>query len=174
MCVIQISQVSVMILAQLIDPLGSNNYILYIHILQTDLHAFPLQEFVEKISWSMRVNRSGSRGRVQGVHTPPPPTCDDLLLSNKSGILQNMHMCMICIFSSSHYVIACSKAFFFVFAFKICLHHQSVTPLLSLHPLLRKLLDPPLVKTIEITRLMIRMMSQFVFLCLLHVKLKFR
>ena len=72
MCVIQISQVSVMILAQLIDPLGSNNYILYIHILQTDLHAFPLQEFVEKISWSMRVNRSGSRGRVQGVHTPPP------------------------------------------------------------------------------------------------------
>ena len=172
MCVIQISQVSVMILAQLIDPLGSNNYILYIHILQTDLHAFPLQEFVEKISWSMRVNRSGSRGRVQGVHTPPP-TCDDLLLSNKSGILQNMHMCMICIFSSSHYVIACSKAFFFVFAFKICLHHQSVTPLLSLHPLLRKLLDPPLVKTIEITRLMIRMMSQFVFLCLLHVKLKF-
>ena len=120
----------------------------------------------------MRVNRSGSRGRVQGVHTPPP-TCDDLLLSNKSGILQNMHMCMICIFSSSHYVIACSKAFFFVFAFKICLRHQSLTPLLSLHPLLRKLLDPPLVKTIEITRLMIRMMSQFVFLCLLHLKLKF-
>ena len=147
---------------------------MYIHILQIDLHAFPLQEFVEKISWSMRVNRSGSWGWVQGVHTPPPPACDDLLLSNKSGILQNMHMCMICIFSSSHYVIACSKAFFFVFAFKICLRHQSLTPLLSLHPLLRKLLDPPLVKTIEITRLMIRMMSQFVFLCLLHVKLKFR
>ena len=106
------------------------------------------------------------------MHTPPPPACDDLLLSNKSGILQNMHMCMICIFSSSHDVTAWSKAFF-IFAFKICLHHQSVTPLLSLHPLLRELLDPPLVKTIEITRLMIRMMSQFVFLCLLHVKLKF-
>ena len=171
MCVIQISQVSVMILAQLIDPLGSNNYILYIHILQTNLHTFPLQEFVEKISWFVRVNRIGSRGRVQGVHPPPPPemTCHFLI---KLGILQNMHMCMICIFSSSHDVTAWSKAFF-IFAFKICLHHQSVTPLLSLHPLLRKLLDPPLVKTIEITRLMIRMMSQFVFLCLLHVKLKF-
>ena len=33
----------------------------------------------------------------------------------------------MCIFSSSHYVIASSKAFFFVFAFKICLRHQSVS-----------------------------------------------
>ena len=38
---------------------------------------------------------------------------------------------LICFLSSSHYVIALSKAFFFVFAFKICLHHQSVTPSLS-------------------------------------------
>ena len=34
---------------------------------------------------------------------------------------------MICILSSSHCVTAKSKAFFFVFAFKICLRHQSVT-----------------------------------------------
>ena len=34
---------------------------------------------------------------------------------------------MICILSSSHYVIAQSKTFFFVFAFKIYLRHQSVT-----------------------------------------------
>ena len=33
----------------------------------------------------------------------------------------------MCIFSSSHYVIASSKAFFFVLAFKICLRHQSVS-----------------------------------------------
>ena len=34
---------------------------------------------------------------------------------------------MICILSSSHYVIAQSKAFFFLFAFKIYLRRQSVT-----------------------------------------------
>ena len=38
---------------------------------------------------------------------------------------------MMCILSSSHYVIALSKAFFFVFALKIRLRHQSVTPFLS-------------------------------------------
>ena len=37
---------------------------------------------------------------------------------------------LICILSSSHYFIAKSKASFFVFAFKICLRHQSVTPFL--------------------------------------------
>ena len=45
--------------------------------------------------------RSGSRGRVQGVRTPPPhPTPLRGILT--SGILQNMQICMICIFSSSH------------------------------------------------------------------------
>ena len=34
-----------------------------------------------------RANRGGSRGRVQGVRTPPPPR-DDLLFSNTTGILQ--------------------------------------------------------------------------------------
>ena len=38
---------------------------------------------------------------------------------------------LICILSSSHYFIAKSKASFFVFAFKICLRHQSVTPCLG-------------------------------------------
>ena len=38
---------------------------------------------------------------------------------------------LICILSSSHYFIAESKASFFVFAFKICLRHQSVTPFLG-------------------------------------------
>ena len=42
--------------------------------------------------------RGGSRGRVQGVRTPPPPWGEPL---------------------------------FFVFTFKICLPHQSVTPFLS-------------------------------------------
>ena len=49
--------------------------------------------------------RGGSRGRVQGVRIPPP-TGDDLRLSKTTGILQNMQICMICILSSSHYVIA--------------------------------------------------------------------
>ena len=55
----------------------------------------------------------------------------DLQLSNTTGILQNMQICTICILSSLHYVIASSKAFFFVCAFKICLRHQSVSPFLS-------------------------------------------
>ena len=36
------------------------------------------------------------------------------------------------------------EAFSFVFAFKICLPHQSVTPFVDGAPLLRNLLDPPL------------------------------
>ena len=51
-----------------------------------------------------------------------------------TGILQNMQICMICILNSSHYLVAQSKAFFFVFASKICLRHQSVTPFLSCAP----------------------------------------
>ena len=39
------------------------------------------------------------------VPTPPPPR-DDLQLSNTTAVLQNMQICMICILSSSHYVIA--------------------------------------------------------------------
>ena len=70
-------------------------------------------------------------GRVRRVRTPPPPSempCGFLILY---GILQNMQICLICILSSSHYVNAKSKAFFFVFTFKICLRQQSVTPFLS-------------------------------------------
>ena len=40
---------------------------------------------------------------------------------------------VICILRGSHYVIALSKAFL-VFAFKICLRHQSVTPFLRSAP----------------------------------------
>ena len=62
------------------------------------------------------------QGRIQregsaGAHPSPPPP-DDLQLSNTTGIL--------------------------VFAIKICLRHQTVTPFRVLHPLLRKTQDPPL------------------------------
>ena len=53
------------------------------------------------------------------MRTPsPPPPFDDLQLSNTTGIL--------------------------VFAFKVCLRHQSDTPFRVVLPLLRKTLDPPL------------------------------
>ena len=68
------------------------------------------------------LSRADLGGGCRGAHTPPPPR-DDLEYSNTTGIPQNMAICMICILSSSFYVIAWSKAFFFVFAFKICLRH---------------------------------------------------
>ena len=50
--------------------------------------------------WSLRLCRGGSRGRVQGVRTPPPWESSWQLV-----FPQNMQICMICILSSSHYVI---------------------------------------------------------------------
>ena len=46
-------------------------------------------------------------GVYRGAHPPPPPfpSWDDLRLSNTTGILQNMEICMIFILSSSHYII---------------------------------------------------------------------
>ena len=47
--------------------------------------------------------RGGSRGEGAGnAHHPPPPLRGLLT----TGILQNIQICMICIFCSSHYVIA--------------------------------------------------------------------
>ena len=77
--------------------------------------------------------RGGSRGRVQGVRIPDPPemTC---------GFLIQLVFCKIwryvwCVFSAVYIMLLPSqkpaKAFFFVFAFKICLRHQSVTPFLN-------------------------------------------
>ena len=37
--------------------------------------------------------RGGSRGRVQGVRTPPPR--DDLQFSNTTGILQKKRLCAL-------------------------------------------------------------------------------
>ena len=42
-----------------------------------------------------------------------------------------------------------NEALFFIFAFKICLRHQSFTPFLRGAPLVRKILDPPLIQIIN-------------------------
>ena len=45
--------------------------------------------FCQNLSWTVTLqwsHRGGSRGRVQGVRTPPPPW-DDLQFSNTTGIL---------------------------------------------------------------------------------------
>ena len=39
-------------------------------------------------NWWKRSCRGGSRGRVQGVRNPPPPSWDDQWLSNTTGILK--------------------------------------------------------------------------------------
>ena len=93
-------------------------------------------------------------GGCRGCATPPPPL-DDLRLYNTTGILQNRQIC-ISILSSSHYVIALSKEFFFVFAVIICLRHQSVTPFFGgappppPPPLPRKILNPPLQRNMQL------------------------
>ena len=42
------------------------------------------------------------------MRTPPPSPRDDLRLSNATAILQNPQICLICILSSSHYVMTYS------------------------------------------------------------------
>ena len=59
--------------------------------------------------------RGGSRGRVQGLHTPPPPR-DDPWFSNTTGILQKKKSGLLVLKQSKRRV----------------------------HPLLKKILDPPL------------------------------
>ena len=66
-------------------------------------HIFPLINMSKTI-------RPGADlvGVCRGAHRPPPPpfpSWDDLRLSNTTGILQNMKICMIFILSSSHYII---------------------------------------------------------------------
>ena len=63
-------------------------------------------------------DRGGSRGRVQGVHSPLPPTWDDLRFSNTTGILQK------------------KKKLYGLLVLK-----KSKRPV---HPLLKQILDPPL------------------------------
>ena len=51
-------------------------------------------------------NPGADQGDDAGVHTaPPPPPSNDLQFCNIAGILQNIHICMMCILRSSHYVI---------------------------------------------------------------------
>ena len=54
-----------------------------------------------------------------------------------------MQICIICILSSLHYVLAKTKAFF-VFAFKFFYVTSQLRHFLVVHPFLRKILDPPL------------------------------
>ena len=76
--------------------------------------------------------RGRSRGRVQGVHTPPEMMT---ILQHCINTVQSASQlykiyCIVChVFSAVH-----------IFAFKICLRHR----FLVVHPLLRKILDPPL------------------------------
>ena len=63
-------------------------------------HIFPL------INMSKTIRPGADLVRVcRGAHRPPFPSWDDLRLSNTTGILQNMKICMIFILSSSHYII---------------------------------------------------------------------
>ena len=84
----------------------------------------------------------GCRGRA-----PSPEMACGFLIKKRTvrfTVVQNLYYYLISILSSSR-VIAQSKAFFFVFAFKICL--RQLRHLLVVHPLLRKVPNPPLGST---------------------------
>ena len=71
--------------------------------------------------------RGGSRGRVQGVRTAPPNlTCSFLIQLQKN-------CCIVWyVFTAVHIMLLPNqKPSFVVFALKICLRHQSVSPFLS-------------------------------------------
>ena len=63
-------------------------------------HIFPLINMYQ-------TTRPGTdlKGMYRDAHPAPLPSWDDLWLSNTTGILQNMKICMIFILSSSHYII---------------------------------------------------------------------
>ena len=86
--------------------------------------------------WHKKSSRikGGSKERVQGcAHTTSPQ--DDLRLSNYHCAVASQ---LICFLSSSHCVIALSKAFFFVFALKYGYVTSQLRHPLVVHPLLRK------------------------------------
>ena len=73
------------------------------------------------------------KGRMRGCTLPPPPSTNDLLFSNITGILQIyiVHY-MYDMYSQQLTLCYCIvKAFFFRFANKNCLRHQSVMPFLN-------------------------------------------
>ena len=71
-------------------------------------------------------SRGGSRGRVQGVHTPTPPPRDDRQFSKTTGIVQKKKLKLVywCLL-----VLKWSKR--------------------RVHPLLKEILDPPLSRMVD-------------------------
>ena len=90
-------------------------------------------------------------GRVQGVHTPPPRDDDEMthyFLQHCINTLQSASQlykicCFICyVFSAVHTMLLPSQkpSRTLTYTFNICVRHH----FLVVHPLLRKILDPPL------------------------------
>ena len=104
----------------------------------------------ENSIWGLSLQRSkgGSRGRVQGVRTPPPPemTCG-FLINTVQSASQLYKICFIIwhVFSAVHIMLLpsrkpCSSYSLLKFVYVTSqLRHSLVV-----HPLLRKTLDPPL------------------------------
>ena len=77
----------------------------------------------------------------EGVVGAQPSPWDELRLSNTTGILHNMQ---ICILSSSHYVIPSQKPSSSYSLLKFVYITSQLHHFLLVYPLLRKILDPPL------------------------------
>ena len=93
------------------------------------------------------VPRGGSRGRVQGVPTPPEMTCG-FLINTVQSASQLYKICFIIwyVFSAVHIMLLPSRKPSSSYSLlKFVYVTSQLRHSLVVHPLLRKILDPPLV-----------------------------
>ena len=101
--------------------------------------------------WTVRwlvdsFNRGGSRGRVQGVRTPPEMTCG-FLINTVQSASQLYKICFIIwyVFSAVHIMLLPSRKPSSSYSLlKFVYVTSQLRHSLVVHPLLRKILDPPL------------------------------
>ena len=121
---------------------------------------FPLKRWKTLRKWSgivsfVSLSRGGSRGRVQGVRTPPPEMTCGFLINTVQSASQLYKICFIIwyVFSAVHIMLLPSRKPSSSYSLlKFVYVTSQLRHSLVVHPLLRKILDPPLLsikKTVE-------------------------
>ena len=97
--------------------------------------------------WYSGTYRGGSRGRVQGVRTPPEMTCGFLINTVESASqLYKISFIIWYVFSAVHIMLLPSRKPSSSYSLlKFVYVTSQLRHSLVVHPLLRKILDPPLI-----------------------------